>query len=326
MATKGKELDSCADCEKFPCEKVSAFGNDGIPHHRQALENLMIINETGKENWFEGFMKNLECDCGERLSWYYQCPEHIIFLREWLAEEAAAFQGWDFSRLDGRMIEEPLPWDYREIVGQYLHADHKMLDMGTGGGEFLLSLNHPYQNVFVTEAYPPNVELCYKKLTPLGITVRQIADDDILPYDDAMFDIVLNRHESFDAQEVFRVLKPGGIYITQQVGGENNRALSELLIDDFAPTLTQHSLSVNQTLLQGAGFEIRQCGEYFPAVKFFDVGAVVYFAKIIEWEFPGFTVSECFNALLKLQRILEEQGCIESREHRFYLVCIKSSQ
>ena len=29
--------------------------------------------------------------------------------------------------------------------------------MGTGGGEFLLTLDHPFYNTVVTESYPPNV-------------------------------------------------------------------------------------------------------------------------------------------------------------------------
>ena len=243
--------------------------------------------------------------------------------KEWLYEEAAVFQGWDFSRLDNRMTEEPLPWDYREIVGQYLMPEHRLLDMGTGGGEFLLSLDHPYKNTCVTEAYTPNVELCSERLAPLGITVRQIANDDMIPYGDADFDIVLNRHESFDAQEVFRVLKPGGIFITQQVGGENNCELSKLLIDDFAPQYEHHNLAANLSLLQGAGFAVAQSGEFFPKIRFADIGAVVYFAKIIEWEYPGFSVARCFDALLSLQKLLESQGYVESREHRFFILCMK---
>lgn len=245
--------------------------------------------------------------------------------RAWLAEESAAFQGWDFSRLNGRMEEEPLPWDYKSIIGQHLRPGHQLLDMGTGGGEFLLSLKHPYQNSSVTEAYPPNVALCMEHLAPLGITVRQINDDNKIPYDDAQFDIVLNRHEDFDAQEVFRVLKPNGIFITQQVGGENNRGLSKLLIDDFTPSLLQHNLAANQSLLQNAGFTIQQSNEYFPTIRFTDVGAIVYFAKIIEWEFPNFSVSKCFDALLQLQKLMEAQGFVESREHRFLMVCAKKT-
>ena len=45
--------------------------------------------------------------------------------------------------------------------------DYEVLD--TGGGEFLLSLHHPFQNTSATEGYPPNVQLCKETLLPLGI-------------------------------------------------------------------------------------------------------------------------------------------------------------
>ena len=246
-------------------------------------------------------------------------------LLEWSREETAAFEGWDFSHLNGRWSEEPLPWDYREVVRQYLSPEYRLLDMGTGGGEFLLTLNHPPLRTFVTEAYPPNFKLCVEKLAPLGVTIRQISDDDIIPYDSAMFDIVLNRHESFNSNEVFRVLKPNGVFITQQVGGENNRTLSELLIGDFKePLFSGHNLTVNRSFLQSAGFTITQSGESFPYTSFFDIGAVIYYAKVIEWEFPGFSVKSSFNALVGLQKVIEKQAYIKSRGHRFYLVCKKT--
>jgi len=82
----------------------------------------------------------------------------------WEEEEKMSFQGWDFSRLNKRWEGERLPWDYKEIIGRYLKPGDRLLDMGTGGGEFLLSLNHPYGNTAVTEAWEPNVGLCREKL------------------------------------------------------------------------------------------------------------------------------------------------------------------
>ena len=37
------------------------------------------------------------------------------------------------------------------------------MDYDTGGAEFLLSLNHPYDKTAVTEGYKPNVEDVYKR-------------------------------------------------------------------------------------------------------------------------------------------------------------------
>lgn len=60
-------------------------------------------------------------------------------------EEAAHIQGWDFSPIDGRYeVERDLPWNYEKIARQYLRRDLQILDCDTGGGEFLLSLNHPF--------------------------------------------------------------------------------------------------------------------------------------------------------------------------------------
>lgn len=33
-------------------------------------------------------------------------------------------------------MEEDLPWDYKEFISKYLKPNYKLLDMGTGGGEF----------------------------------------------------------------------------------------------------------------------------------------------------------------------------------------------
>lgn len=76
-------------------------------------------------------------------------------------EKAAHIHGWDFSHIHGRYEEEnDLPWDYEQIIHNYLTPNMKLLDLDTGGAEFLLSLNHPSENPAATEAYPPNVALC----------------------------------------------------------------------------------------------------------------------------------------------------------------------
>lgn len=242
----------------------------------------------------------------------------------WIAEENENFVGWDFSKLSHRITWEPLPWNYEDIVHHHLTDTMSLLDMGTGGGEFLLSLMHPYENTSVTESYPPNIELCMKELKPLGITVYPLNEGEALPIEDHSFDIVINRHESYDSNEVFRILKPGGMFITQQVGPFNNRVLSRFLLNDPAFTLDfDNALDRDKESLISAGFDVVRSEEYFPISQFLDTGALVQFAKIIEWEFPGFSVETCFDQLCQIHDHIEKNGSYKSEQHRYIIVCRK---
>jgi len=136
--------------------------------------------------------------------------------------------------------------------------------------------------------------------------------------------MIINRHESYCVKEVKRILKPGGFFITQQVGGKNNEILSRRLVKDFSSQYKYNNLHYAQEELEKEAFEILYGNEYFPYLRFYDVGAIVYFAKIIEWEFPGFSVDSCFDELCRLHEELKTKPYIESCEHRYTLAARKS--
>ncbi|MBQ8821354.1 MAG: class I SAM-dependent methyltransferase [Lachnospiraceae bacterium] len=247
-------------------------------------------------------------------------------LKYWLHEEEIAhIHGWDFSHIRGKYEEgNDLSWDYREIIKKYLSPDMKLLDIDTGGGEFLLSLQHPNHNLAATESYPPNVELCKDVLLPLGIDFKE-ADgcDDRYPFADQSFDMVINRHGEFNAKEIWRILKPGGLFITQQVGAENDRELVELLLREVPPLpFPRQYLEIIQREFEDIGFTTIEAQEAYGPICFYDVGALVWFAKVIPWEFPDFNVWDCAEKLYRAQEILESKGVIQGRTHRF-LLCVR---
>src|SRR6516165_2957989 len=84
---------------------------------------------------------------------------------------AAPFSGWDFSWLDQRSTDEPLPWSYPEEVARYSGSAATMLDMGTGGGELLGQMRPRPVRTVATEGWPPNVPVAAARLRPLGIPV-----------------------------------------------------------------------------------------------------------------------------------------------------------
>lgn len=239
-------------------------------------------------------------------------------------EEAAHIHGWDFSHIHSRYEEEKdLPWNYEKIVKEYLKSNLMIMDYDTGGGEFLLSLNHPYDKTSATEGYPPNVELCSGKLLPLGINFKECSNASQIPFEDEAFDLIINRHGDFDAEELFRLLHQNGVFITEQVGGDNDRDLVEMVLPKEEKPFPHLNLTVQRKCFEDAGFEIVNAQEAYRPIKFYDVGAFVWFAHVIEWEFPGFSVDQCFERLLKMQEIIEKNGWIEGTIHRYLIIAKK---
>jgi SAM-dependent methyltransferase len=123
--------------------------------------------------------------------------------------ERQPFRGWDFSWIAGRITSDPLPWDYTAAVAEHALSSPDLLDLGTGGGEWLAELPHRPPRTVATEAWPPNVPIARARLEPLGVRVVQVAaarDNSGrpiaaptvgLPFADGSFHLVVDRHESF---------------------------------------------------------------------------------------------------------------------------------
>lgn len=239
-----------------------------------------------------------------------------------LSEASKPFSGWDFSYLENRMVSAPLEWSYPSIILQILRGENppkSLLDMGTGGGEFFSKLRPFPPYTCVTEGYEPNLPLARARLEPLGVQVFSVEDDLQLPFANHQFEMIINRHESYAPAEVYRILEPGGLFITQQVGDQNDKELVELL---GAPTQEDDApwnldFAVNQ--LTEAGFELLEARECFPATRIFDAGALVYYFKAIPWEISDFSVEKYLDALVRVHETILEQGYIEVRSHRFLI-------
>jgi len=241
-------------------------------------------------------------------------------IQTWKREEQEPFIGWDFSHLDGRMLEGQPPWSYSTRCGELMRQSKSVVDLGTGGGERLLKLREFWpEKVVVTEGYPPNFALATERLTPLGVRVVNVpvGDDDLMPFDDGEFDLVLNRHSAFNTAEVGRILAPGGTFITQQVHG--------MWVDDLLAAFDTKPQWPNATpeqyipRLEKAGLSIVNVENWSGELAFTDVGAVVFYLKAVPWLVPGFTVDTHLNYLLKLQERLEQDEAL-SFSARKYLI------
>lgn len=249
-------------------------------------------------------------------------------LTAWLEEEAAPFTGWDFSHLRGRWNEEHPPWSYEGLARGALRGARSAVDLGTGGGERLSRLADAFPpRIFATEAYPPNVGLARDRLAPLGVTVIAYRTEDLvggpLPFADGSLDVVLDRHESYDAREVARALAPNGRFLTQQVDGES---LADLLaLFSSRPPVPEVKLDRFVADATDAGLIVERAEQWWGDSAFSDVGALVYYLKALPWEVPDFSVAKYELVLRELQTRLKRDGQLRFRAGRFLIAARKVS-
>jgi hypothetical protein len=224
----------------------------------------------------------------------------------WKFEEQQPFIGWDFSYLEGRMLEEQPDWSYSVRAAELMKQSSSVLDLDTGGAERFLELREYWPpKVVATEHYPPNFNLATERLSPFGAKVMdvQLSDFGLMPFADTEFDLVLNRHAAFNPNEVARVLTLGGTFLTQQVHGL--WAVDLLVAFDAKPQWPDATPEKYLPRLKIAGLEIVNHQDWSGELTFTDVGAIVYYLKAVLWLVPGFSVGSHLKYLLKLQEQLE---------------------
>ncbi len=241
-------------------------------------------------------------------------------LSAWLAAEQQPFSGWDFSYLDDKVINELPPWSYEAMARQYLFEASSALDLGTGGGEKLLEFKDVFPpRLAATEGYLPNLELARQRLAPYGVEVRhsEAALVETLPFGDAEFDLVIDRHTGFNAREVERVLKPGGIFLTQQVDGKSLLDLFEAF--DAQPHWPYFNLAFALERIGETNLVVELAQEWRGQKIFKDVAALVYYLKAIPWMVDDFSVKTHLPYLLRQQERLEREGQLTFTEHLLIL-------
>ena len=107
------------------------------------------------------------------------------------------------------------------------------------------------------------------------------------------------------------------------VGGDNNRDLVEMVLSGTKKPYPHLHLEEQRKVFETAGFQIIRAEEAFRPIIFYDVAAFVWFAHIIEWEFPDFSVDRCFDKLLEMQETIEQDGKIQGTIHRYFIVAQK---
>lgn len=227
--------------------------------------------------------------------------------------------GWDLDFIDAEHVGPPLPWDYEALAREALQGAKFAVDLGTGGGEVLsrVAKGVQYGRLIATEQWPPNARLAYERLRPLGIaTVWCEAEGSRMPFCPASFDLVLDRHEALDPEEVHRVLQPGGTVLTQQCTPDTWPELHRYF--DRAARFPDHYRGYADAFRE-LGYAVEVQRHDFET-RFASLSELVQMLIVAPWYVPNLDVEKDIEALRQLESDLSDAGGgIVLREGRYLL-------
>jgi len=232
--------------------------------------------------------------------------------------------GWDFSPM--RAERAPVPWNYSDVVRQFLTNTDCVLDVGTGGGELFLPLAPYFRKGIGIDHSTKMIEqaLQNKAAQRIANVDLVVMDGNSLEFPEAQFDVVLNRHCGVNVSETARVLRANGHFVTQQVAYRST--LNILKAFGWTPASFGDTWWTRVERL-AAEFEQRGCrvvakAEYDVRYWFCDVESLVFWLKAVPLPEP-FDVEKHWEVVNRIIKEYSTPRGIETNEHRELLIVQK---
>jgi SAM-dependent methyltransferase len=222
-------------------------------------------------------------------------------------------QGWDFSSMN--VLRQPVPWDYRTLVRLYLRPADRVLDVGTGGGETLASLAGSFGSGLGIDPDPDMVRRASERALPDNLSFR--AGSDQMEGITGTFDVILNRHAPFDLAAVTPHIKPGGYFITQQVGERNMACVKAALgIPVGQPEVCREDI-------EASGLLVLAFMEYDAEYVVRDIESLVFWLHALDLGHSDIDGGTALASAESLNRVLagnvDERGFV-TNEHRYLAI------
>lgn len=197
--------------------------------------------------------------------------------------KVGSISGWDFGKISKRTKAVDEKWDYLKLVMKYLNKDTYLLDIGTGGGEKLIDFAKAVRKAVGIDHSEGMISTANRNLKKSGLENIQFINVDSTkkyPFLNDSFDLVICRHAPFNSEEIFRVLKSGGFFITQQVGEKDKENIKNIFGrgQSFGekPGNAQKRY-VNE--LKKAGFRILSADTYNATEYYEDISDVIFLLR-----------------------------------------------
>jgi SAM-dependent methyltransferase len=231
----------------------------------------------------------------------------------------AARRGWDFSGMN--VLVQPVPWEYHDVVLRYLRSSDVVLDVGTGAGERLRDLASSFGHGLGIDADPEMVRLARED--PAAGNLRFRVGSERLESVPETFDVILDRHAPFDLGAVAAHLRPGGYFITQQVGERNMACVKAALGQPPGPP------PIRRQAVAASGLRLLAFMEYDIEYVVRDIGSLVFWLNALDAAHADMDGQSALASAAILNRVLagnvDERGFV-TNEHRYMAIaqCVRS--
>ena len=221
--------------------------------------------------------------------------------------------GWDFSRM--RTLRAPVPWDYGDVVARYQRPSDEVLDVGTGDGRQFASLAGKFGRGLGIDTDPEMIRLAAREHSSPSLEFR--VGSARLEGVTRAFPVIINRHAVLELDAVAAHLKPGGYFITQQVGERNMACVRQALGQPAGdPAIRPEALS-------RAGLRVVAFCEYDVEYVVCDVESLVFWLNALDLAHADLDGSGALASAASFNKILagnvDRRGFV-TNEHRYLAI------
>ncbi len=229
--------------------------------------------------------------------------------------------GWDFSKLDKRVTVRNQKWDFVAVVKKYINKNCTFLDLGTGSGEKIIPLAKNCKRVCGIDNSKYMITKA-KQNVKLKNAEFKIGDNNSIPYQNKTFDLITSRHAPINFKEAHRVLKEGGLLITQQVGERDKQNIKDVFGRGQSYGKTHGKLITDHIKkAQDVGFNVL-VKDHYHSTEFYKVPDLIFLLEhtpII----PKFNVKKDISRLRIIEKKFKSKFGIRTSSCRFILVLKK---
>ncbi|MBT6774826.1 class I SAM-dependent methyltransferase [Candidatus Woesearchaeota archaeon] len=244
-----------------------------------------------------------------------------------LYEKVGSNIGWDFNEIFKRVKTIDKKWNFLEIVKNHLKKKTILLDIGTGGGEKLLQIAKFVEKAYGIDISKGMITTAKKNLVKSNLSNVEfkLADANKLPFPKNYFDIITCKHAPFSTKELFRVLKPNGIFITQQVGERDKQNIKDIFErgqcfeEKDNTSMNKYIQKLKQFKFKIIKKEIYNATQYFHNMK--DIIFLLKNTPII----PHFDIEKDKKFLEEFEKKYKTKKGIKTNSNRYLIISKKSA-